>query len=705
MLLPASSPLAAPVTTRRDWLILVAVLGAVFAWLLYRNLGLNPAIFADEWYYSKMARLVPLSESILPSYLYLWIFSASSSCGTGFLDCVRIGNAILFVGAGPFIYLITRTVARPTMALAVTVFSLLGPVNLYTAFFMPEATYYAGFIVLSWVLLTRAGWGWAPMSVAAGLVLGMMSLVKVHAMFLLPAIALFLVCAGWLQARQPGSRHWLVTGLASAVLCVAVTLAVRFGLGFLLAGAPALSVFGDFYNNTASSSTTRSVFHLVAPGFINGRGHVMVLALLMPLPMALLLLSVVSRSTRREASAPFNRLALYTLLVLGSTVGMTVAYTASIAGVGPLEVIRLHLRYYSFTFPLLLALAAAIVGLPASMTARRARTVVALLVGAAVLAALVMIPRYAATDIDGPEIAAIHLASWTGWVIVALDLIVLALWARGSRWAGSAFLFVALPAMLVLGMHATGNYLRQLAPPGWPPDNAGKMARDTVPKNEHKLITIAADSVMDIMRAQFHIDDKDAGMLELVKGAPIEHYQLPARHKWLLVVGEHALPDGVEVVSKTNEYALVKLASDFQPIGSVELSKAYGAGSMLTQVDGLSVSEPWGRWSDAKQVVLHFDRPLPAQLDVILKGRAYADNTNLPFTMRVGSGDAAPSATFRLPASFQEVRLRFVTDGTQRTLTIDVPRPIAPSSLGEWPDNRELGIGIAEVSIGSSAAR
>jgi len=701
----ASSPLATPATTRRDWLILVAMLGAVFAWLLYRNLGLNPAIFADEWYYSKMARLVPLSESILPSYLYLWVFSASSACGTGFLDCVRIGNAILFVGAGPFIYLITRTVARPMMAVAVTVFSLLGPVNLYTAFFMPEATYYAGFIVLSWVLLTRAGWGWAPLSVAAGLVLGMMSLVKVHAMFLLPAIALFLVCASWLRARQAGGKRWLVTGLAGAVLLVAVTLAVRFGLGFLLAGAPALSMFGDFYNNTASSSTSRSLFHLVAPGFINGRGHVMVLALLMPLPMALLLLAIVSRSTRREASAPFNRLALYTLLVLGSTVGMTVAYTASIAGVGPVEVIRLHLRYYSFTFPLLLALAAAIAGLPASATARRTRTVVALLVGAAVLAALVMIPRYATTDIDGPEIASIRIATWTGWVIVALDLAVLALWARGSRLAAQAFLFVALPAMLVLGTHATSNYLRQLAPPGWPPDNAGKMARDLVPKNEHKLITIAADSVMDIMRAQFHIDEKDTGMLELAKGAPIESYQLPARHKWLLVIGEHTLPADVNVVSRTAEYALVKLASDFQPIGTVELSRAYGAGSLLTNAEGLSVGEPWGRWSDAKQVVLHFDRPLPAQLDVILKGRAYADNTNLPFTMRVGSGEDAPSASFRLPASFQEVRLRFMTDGAQRSLTIDVPRPISPSALGEWPDNRELGIGIAEIGIGSSSAK
>ena len=687
---------AGAITNRRDWLILAGVLGAVLAWLLYRNLGLNPAIFADEWYYSKMARLTPLAEAIVPSYLYLWLFSASTACGTGFLDCVRIGNALLFVGAGPFIYLITRQVARPMAAIGVTLLCLLAPVNLYTAFFMPEATYYFGFILLSWMLLTRSSWGWARQGLAAGLVLGMMSLVKVHALFLLPALCLFLLGASWLRTRD-GS--WLLAGLGSAVLLGAATLGVKFGLGYLLAGTPALSIFGDFYATTANSSASRSLTYLVAPGFINGRGHLMVLALLMPLPMAMLLLMVISRSARRAAGAPVNLLALYALLTLGSTAGMTVAYTASIAGVGPAEVIRLHLRYYSFVFPLLLALAASATGARPAAQASRERMLAALLVGLAVLAALVFLPRYAPTEIDGPEIVSISLVSWTGWTVVALDLLVLAAWARGSRLAAPLFLGVAMPAMLLLGSMVTWNYLRQVAPPGWPPDRAGKLARDHVPPHEHKLITVAGDSVMDIMRAQFHIDDKDTGMLELAKGAPIESYQLPTRHKWLLVIGQHSLPEGLEPLIESDDYMLVQLRDSFQPIGVAPLSRPYGEGSLIVRAEGLSVAEPWGRWSDAKQVVLHFDRALPKQLDVILKGRAYADNANLPFTMRVGDASAA----FRLSASFQEVRLRFATDGAQRSLTIEVPRPTAPSKLGEWPDDRELGIGIAEIAIGSSA--
>src|SRR5689334_5562142 len=103
------------VDSNRQRMILGGVLLAVLAWLLYRNLGLNPAIFADEWYYSKMARLMPLSEAIVPSYLYLWLARGSLSCGTDFLDCIRVGNAVFFAGAGVFLYLVARVYLRPAL--------------------------------------------------------------------------------------------------------------------------------------------------------------------------------------------------------------------------------------------------------------------------------------------------------------------------------------------------------------------------------------------------------------------------------------------------------------------------------------------------------------------------------------------------------------------------------------------------------------
>lgn len=683
-----------PATSLRAWLALVTVLGAVFAWLLYRNLGLNPAIFADELYYSQMSRLQPLGEALVPSYLYLWLFSASTACGTGFLDCVRIGNALLFVGAGPFIYLVARQVTAPLAALAITLISLLAPVNLYTAFFMPEAAYYFCFALLSWLLLTRAAWAPSRLALASGVVLGMMSLVKVHALFLLPALCLFMVGATWLRATD--SRP-LRTGMVAAFVLAAVTLAVRLGLGFVLAGEPGLALVGKFYATAAASGTGSSPLDLLTPLFINGRAHLMVLALLMALPMAALLLALFSPAMRQDAGAPFNRLALYAILTLGSAAGMTVAYTASIAGVGPQEVLRLHLRYYSFTFPLLLAVAAATAH--HRRVAPRLRVLVALLIGAAVIAAVVMVPRYVLNTVDGPEIKALDLNAWSGWAVAALALVTLGLWARGQRLAAPLFLFGTMPLTVILGGILTSTFLSQIVN-DWPSDRAGKAARDVVPRGERHLITVAGSEITEIMRAQFHIDNRDVGMLELPPGAPIERYQLPARQYWLLVMGRHALPEGLTPVRQEPDYALLNLDTGLRVNTLARLTDAYGGTNPIVRAEGLSVSEPWGRWSTGKRVVLHFAQPLPRQLDIIIKARAYAANTTLPFTLHVGQ----QSAPFRIAGSFQEVNLRLATDGNQRSVTIDVPRPTAPRTLGEWPDDRALGIGIAEIGIATTPA-
>lgn len=164
---------------RHGWKLgLLAMLACVGAYLLYRNLGMYPTIFADEWYYSKMARLMPLEDAIVPSYLYLWMFSASKACGDNFLDCVRIGNIVLYLGAAPFIYLVARTVAARPLAFAVATLAMLAPLNAYTAYFMPEATYFFGFSVLSWFVLTRTHLHFATHALVAGAMLGAMSLVK-----------------------------------------------------------------------------------------------------------------------------------------------------------------------------------------------------------------------------------------------------------------------------------------------------------------------------------------------------------------------------------------------------------------------------------------------------------------------------------------------------------------------------------------------
>lgn len=681
--------------------VVAFICACAFVVLLARNFGLNPAIFADEWYYSRMARLIPLRDAILPSYLYFWIFRASNACGDGFFDCVRLGNELLYVGAAPFIYLVARRVTGAWIAVLIAALALLAPVNMYTALFMPEPTYFFGFAVLSWVVLNCSHWNRAVHGLAAGAVLGLMSLVKVHALFLVPALCLFLVCAGALR-QEP---RWLRGGLAAAVLAVLGTLGVKFGLGWLLAGETALSVFGSFYASSATTSVHRSLSTFLAPAFINGRGHLEAVSLLLTLPLAMLAYSLLSRAMRNRLDPLSKQVQLYIFLMLGSAMGMTISYTASIAGWGPGEILRLHLRYYSFTFPFMLIVAAMPLRADGKFTDgladtkdRAVRWAIALLVAAVILFALVKLPTYVLNIVDGPESASLKLDTVPGKIVALLDLAVLAVWASGRQRAASwLFLLVAVPMMTIMGTSSTTRYLHGLAT-SYESDKAGKFAHQYLPPNERNQVTIAASDAAEIMRVQFHVDAPDTAMLELAPNAPVVSYQVPMKNKWLLVVGKHALPEGLTPVVATSDYALVRTHTDLRILGKADMSQPWGSG-IVVDAQGMSAAEGWGRWSDAKQVVLHFAQPLPRNAYIGMKIRTFADNANQVIKLHVGG----ETLEFKVAGSEQEVGLRVQTDGTVREVSFDVPHPVSPLELGMSVDSRKLGIGIAEMTIATPA--
>lgn len=681
-------------------LALLALMAAAFFWLTARSHGLNPTIFADEWYYSKMSRLQDLSESILPSYLYLWLFRASNACGTGFLDCVRVGNTLLFVAAAPFVYLCARTVAGRALAFVVTVLATLAPLNLFTAYFMPETTYYFGFWVLSWIVLTRRHWHWAVHALVTGAVLGLMSQVKVHAVFLIPALCLYLCYARWMEGGA-----WLRKGLASMVLAACAVLGVKFGLGYLLAGKAGLSMFGPFYAEAATVAGTRSRWAMLAPFFTSFRGHLMVLAVVFGLPLALLVQAVLRPSPRR-AAGPAAALHIYALLMLGAAAGMTVAYTASLAAPDNYEAVRLHVRYYSFLFPLLwmvvvahleakfaTRLEAAPDAEPGRGIGKLVRWFLALALAAVVAIAFVKLPTYWISASDGPEVRAVALDGRWGRAVAGLSIAVLLLWAvAGVRTAARLFLFVAAPLFVLSGIVSNGLFTSQFHE-DQEADLAGKFARRTVPAAERGQITVAGTDGA-LMRAQFHIDHKDTVILDLPDNVPVAAYQMPRHNKWLLVFGRHPLPPGVKPVAATKDYALVRLDNDFRTLGRMHLANAFGSG-LIASAEGLSHAETIGRWSDSKRVVLHLNTVLPRRVNVVIRGWAFGDNAEKPFTMRIGDS----SGEFRLGGRLEEVGLALDTDGKQRDIVIDVPHPVSPQAYGPSQDSRELGILLQEIEV------
>ena len=677
---------------------LLLALAATLVLIYLRNHGLYPAVFADEWYYSKMSRLMPLADSLLPSYLYLWLFSATNACGAGFLECVRASNLILFAAGLPFVYLIGRRFTTPAYAGLITLLAAAAPLNAYTMYFMPETTYWFGFCVLSWVVLTRTDWRLAPMALVAGVVLGAMSLVKVHALFLIPALGLYLVYASWLQGGA--TRHWLARGAGAALAATVVTVAIKFGLGWLLAGNAGLGLLGPFYQGNVSSGSTTVRASLIGPVVVSALGHLMALAVLLGVPLAILLHGVIGGSLGRSAPGA-NRLQAYVLLMLGAALGMTVVYTATLADRDAVEGMRLHLRYYNFMFPLLWLVAAASLRTAPALVAQAKwlRWVLALVLALLVLVAFNSLPTYAPSIVDGPDIASVNMRSTSGHVTVVLQLALLAAWASGRFNAARLFLLVLLPVTILVGQDriaksASAHRASNLG------DRAGALVLETVPAAERgKIILVGTDAIVaHIMRAQFTIDRGDTSMLVLAEGAPVPAQQITAGSQWLLVLGRHAAPLGV-VVRQTDEMTLLRLPEQRAPFVQASLAAPLEGGP-FARVEGLSVSEPWGRWSDAKQVVFHFAQPLPRHLVVVLKARAFGINATLPFTLRVGD----QATQFSAGLGFEQINLYLTTDAAQRNLTIEVPRPTSPQETGTPGDPRKLGIGISELILREAEA-
>jgi len=518
------------------------LLALVALYLLLRNIGVHPVVFSDEWQYSKMARLQPLAEAIVPSYLYLWLFGASNACGDAFLECVRVGNIGLYLAATPFLYLTARRFTGRHWAAVIALLSTLAPMNVATLFFMPEATYYVGFCVLSWIVLA---WTQRPLwqgAAAAGAVLGALSLVKVHALFLLPSLCLYLLYAGW-HAATPGAR-WLARALSAAVLAPALAIGVKFALGVMLASDAGLSLLGPFYASSAGGGGDPAV--RMAATLASARGHLMALAVLLALPLAMLLHGLCSDALRRRG-ARANPLLVYVLLMLGAGAGMAVVYTGTIAHLGQHDALRLHLRYYSFTFPLLWIVAAALRDEPARLP--WLRPCIAAALALLLVLALFDLPGYVLNMVDGPDIAAVRPGHATGYLVVALQLGLLVLWTARRQNAARLFLLAVLPLTLVLGQGASvlfAAYYR-LDKVG---DRAGMLARQVVPLAERGRITVAGADPLQLLRAQFHIDHPDSRALTLDAAATIEASRLAPDQAWLLVIGDQPLAPNLEVVRR-----------------------------------------------------------------------------------------------------------------------------------------------------------
>ena len=501
---------------------LTLALLAMLVWLTMRSSGLSPWLFADELYYDRGARLLAPGTSILPDHLYFAVYRFTSMCGPGFLDCARLFNCLFYVGAAPFLYQVARGVCSRGVAGAIVVLALLGPMNLLTAYFMPEAMYFMLFCVFAWATLRYRAAPPLAYGMLTGALLGLMSLVKPHALFLLPALLAFMGYLLWQGAPGAARRRAALRMLASAPLTL---LAVKLGLGYLLAGAPALSLFGAFYGGMGANSVGGPILALAWPALVSLNAHVLAMALLFALPIATLLLHASAPGLRAVQSPDVRALQVFTVLMLGAAMTVTVLFTAKLGEVSRSEMLRVHQRYYDFVFPLLLIIAAAALAGPGAavrVTARQ-RVLVALAVGLPMLigAHYYAPSRFEPTRIDSPELFGFLGHPHGSAVLVAMTLALLVLWCWRRALATRLFVFVLLPCTAWQGADVVGEALaRTRKQDGF--DRAAQMAKAYLPKADLKRLTVLGDDGWaGLQRVVFELDDIDITTRQLAPGVAL----------------------------------------------------------------------------------------------------------------------------------------------------------------------------------------
>ncbi|MEM5401968.1 DUF7024 domain-containing protein [Paraburkholderia unamae] len=123
-----------------------------------------------------------------------------------------------------------------------------------------------------------------------------------------------------------------------------------------------------------------------------------------------------------------------------------------------------------------------------------------------------------------------------------------------------------------------------------------------------------------------------------------------------------------------------------------------GLPTFLDDVNGLSVPESWGRWSDANVspvVTLQFAQPLPNHFILHLRAQAFGPNVGQPVGVAIGQ----QVQSFVPAADMREFSMQFEgVNGAQR-IEIRPPQPVSPTSLGVSPDTRKLAVGIQRLWI------
>lgn len=677
--------------TEQKWLsrpILIAavIIGIITAWLVLRSFGYEPVVMSDEQRFSTYSRLLPLSDANVPSYLFYFIYGITNQCGQDFLDCGRLLNIFFLCLSSAPIYAISRLWLTKKVSAYVVVLSLMAPAGYYVTYYMPEMLYYCAFWMTAWIILRE---GRQPTTLTgaclSGIAIGLLSLIKPHAFFLLPAYFIFKSFL-YISDRNKVSFIRALMHLAGALFSV---LAVRFGLGYIFAGPAGADLIGSMYGTVVNKPTQDAPLHTTLAILHVLKGHLLGILILFAMPIAASSMAISSPGTTNSYDP--RKVMLLVACILLTMLLVTAAYTAQVNGIGKYESIeRMHMRYYFFLFPFFTIFAAIYARNNSVRPKIWQKILIACLIVVTLYAGFGGLKGYTPSAIDSPDLWAISTTRISLHLFSLLQTFLLIILLIRPISSSKLFIYVFLPLTLIVTAIKFPEVLNHYKTPS-PADKAGMMFDLTI--GSTMPVAVIGDDDSDATRTIFHLNNKDIEKYLIPANTLISYDFLPKRIQWIINLGQNPLSPDIngQLFFSAPGYSIWHVGS-----GNWDIDFSAPVWPGVKEIRGVSGAESFGRWSDQKQVVINFTVAIPIDVKLKLTAGAFAKNIGQPFDIKIGSQHQ--NFKIKQDVSVFTADFKNIEPGTHEII-ITVPDAISPKDLGMSRDSRKLGASLVHLSL------
>jgi phosphoglycerol transferase len=554
-----------------SWVVPVVGLGVI--WVMTRIMDVLPKILGDELIYSTNARHTALADSSVPNYLFNLLYSTTSNFGYGFYSAAKVYNLFFLIALAGVVYLAARLIAQPGVSFVVALIALVGPISAYASYFTPEMMFYFGCAVVIYFALrfhARTGAGkWALL----GLGLGLVTLVKPHALFLAAPIVAYIVYLAFKGDGNSWTKSLLRVGSFAGAMLI-----TKFAIGYAIAGQKGLAIFGGSYDASASAAaksggaaiggaiTDPNVTAIASGGAVGTTlwqvlFHISYMLMFLAVPLILTGIQTVRAFKAKGEPSENTKVSFFLFVALVALVLVSAVFVAYSSAFGETLQNRVMIRYYEYLIPFL-PLTLLPLGNHIPKLGKAAKW--SILAGAVIWLAIAL-PNMSTIVpplfTDSSMIASAIKSGIPLAVFAALGVGMLAYWLFKPEVGSQVWLFGFAP--LILLVYAISSYVNMTVPSSHVGQYTGssRWVHDNISAKDRENIVVIGNNFQNVQAAQLWLDTPSSTGQMVAEGQEVNINEFPEKGQLILAIGKVALTGDGYIVKQTDSWALIKNAT------------------------------------------------------------------------------------------------------------------------------------------------